>query len=84
MVDDLAAAFTEVWGRDATEATEITLDGFVGTQIVLAVPADADFGACATGRFMAWSEDGISGSRWFQGPGQIEEMGSWMSARRGS
>jgi hypothetical protein len=72
-VDDLAFALTNVLGWDATAPTEVTLDGFVGKQMVLTVPGDTDFSECVTGRFMAWSEDGISGSRWLQGPGQIQE-----------
>ena len=72
-VDDLATAFTNVVGWEATAPTDVALDGYAGKQLVLTVPVDTDFGACVTGRFMAWSEDGISGSRWLQGPGQIQE-----------
>ena len=39
-VDDLATAFADAWGTNATTPTEVTLDGFIGMQMVLTVPAD--------------------------------------------
>jgi hypothetical protein len=74
-VDDLATAFADVWGANATTPTEVTLDGFVGKQMVLTVPADVDFADCVTGHYMAW-RDTVGGDRSYQGPGQIQE--SWI------
>jgi hypothetical protein len=74
-VDDLATAFADVWGANATTPTEVTLDGFVGKQMVLTVPADVDFADCVTGHYMAWRDTG-HGDRSYQGPGQIQE--SWI------
>ena len=74
-VDDLATAFADAWGTNATTPTEVTLDGFVGKQMVLTVPADVDFADCVTERYMAWRDTG-GGDRWYQGPGQIQE--SWI------
>lgn len=74
-VDDLATAFADAWGTGATTPTDVTMDGFAGRQMVLTVPADADFADCVTGRYMAW-RDTSGGDRWFQGPGQIQE--SWI------
>jgi len=74
-VDDLATAFADVWGANATTPTEVTLDGFVGKQMVLTVPADVDFADCVTGHYMAWRDTG-GGDRSYQGPGQIQE--SWI------
>ena len=73
-VDDLATAFADVWGTNATTPTEVTLDGFVGKQMVLTVPADVDFADCFDGHYMAWHIGGADRS--FQGPGQIQE--SWI------
>ena len=74
-VDDLATAFAAAWETNATTPTEVTLDGFVGKQMVLTVPADVDFADCVTERYMAWRDTG-GGDRWYQGPGQIQE--SWI------
>ena len=74
-VDDLATAFAEAWGTNATTPTEVTLDGFVGKQMVLTVPADVDFADCINLRYMAW-RDTTGGVRLYQGPGQIQE--SWI------
>jgi hypothetical protein len=74
-VDDLATAFADAWGRNATTPTEVTLDGFVGKQMVLTVPVDVDFADCVSEHYMAWRDTG-GGDRSFQGPGQIQE--SWI------
>jgi hypothetical protein len=74
-VDDLADAFADAWGTNATTPTEVTLDGFAGKQMVLTVPADVDFADCVAERYMAWRDSG-GGDRWYQGPGQIQE--SWI------
>jgi len=74
-VDDLATAFADVWGADATSPTEVTLDGYAGKQMVLTVPEDVDFADCVAGNYMAWRDTG-GGDRLFQGPGQIQE--SWI------
>ncbi len=41
--------------------------------MVLTVPADADFSQCDQGHFQSWMDDG-NGYRWYQGPGQIEQL----------
>ncbi len=74
-VDDLATAFADAWGAGATAPTEVTLDGFVGKQMVLTVPADVDFADCVSEHYMAWRDTG-GGDRSYQGPGQIQE--SWI------
>jgi hypothetical protein len=74
-VDDLATAFADVWGADATTPTEVTLDGYEGKHMVLTVPAEVDFADCVIGHYMAWRDTG-GGDRSFQGPGQIQE--SWI------
>ena len=72
-VDDLANALKDAWGEDATVPSDVVLDGFSGKQMVLTVPADVDFSQCDESHFQSWMDDG-SGYRWYQGPGQIEQL----------
>jgi hypothetical protein len=72
-VDDLAAAFATVWGLGATAPVDVVLDGFAGKHMVLTVPTDVDLDGCDNGQFRAWMDNG-GGYRWYQGPGQIEEV----------
>jgi len=72
-VDDLANAFAEIWGSDATTPTDVMVDGFAGKQVVLTVPTDVNFADCVSGHFMSWRDSG-GGDRWYQGPGQIEQL----------
>jgi hypothetical protein len=72
-VDELATAFGTVWGTGATAPVDVVLDGFTGKHMVLTVPTDVDFADCDQEHFQAWM-DNVGGYRWYQGPGQIEEV----------
>jgi hypothetical protein len=72
-VDDLATAFATVWGPGATAPVDAVLDGFAGKHMVLTVPTDIDFADCDGGEFRGWS-DNTGCCRYYQGPGQIEEV----------
>ena len=72
-VDDLATAFGTVWGPGATAPVDVVLDGFAGKHMVLTVPTDVDFADCDQGEFRGWS-DNTGCCRYYQGPGQIEEV----------
>ena len=72
-VDDLATAFGTVWGPGATAPVDVVLDGFAGKHMVLTVPTDIDFADCDQGEFRGWS-DNTGCCRYYQGPGQIEEV----------
>lgn len=67
-VDDLTIALADVWGADATAPIDITIDGYVGKQMVLTVPTDVDFADCDNEQFHGWPD------RYYQGPGQIERL----------
>ncbi len=51
----------------------MVLDGFAGKHMVLTVPTDVDFADCDQGEFRGWMDNG-SCCRYYQGPGQIEEV----------
>lgn len=76
-VEDLTAAFSTIWGSNATAPVDVSIDGFEGKYMVLTVPTDADFAHCDSQHFAGWAEAGIPDSygpsRWYQGPGQILE-----------
>ena len=72
-VDDLATAFATVWGEGATTPVDAVLDGFAGKHMVLTVPTDVDLDGCHNEQFRGWEVNG-GGYRWYQGPGQIEEL----------
>jgi basic membrane lipoprotein Med (substrate-binding protein (PBP1-ABC) superfamily)/DNA-binding SARP family transcriptional activator len=71
-IDDLVAALTNSAGFAATEASDVTIDGYEGQRIDLIVP-DYNQDECRDGRFGLWTEagQGTGGpNRWAQGPGQ--------------
>jgi hypothetical protein len=79
-VDELATALAAQPMRDATAATDITLDGYSGKALELTVPADLGFDAatgfadCDEGGYRSWiSPDGLS-FREHQAPGQHDRL----------
>lgn len=69
-VDDLAAAFANVPALNATEATDVTVDGFHGQQIEFTVPDYTD-DECLDGRFALYQSPDFSGfgpNYWAQAP----------------
>jgi hypothetical protein len=69
-VDDLATAFANVPSLDATEATDVTVDGYHGKQIEFTVPDYTD-DECVDGRFALYQNPGnsaINPNYWAQGP----------------
>jgi hypothetical protein len=71
-VDQLATALANQRRRHGTTPTGVTLDGYAGEYVELAVPAHIDFGSCDGGRFNSWLSPG--GDREQQGPGQHDEL----------
>lgn len=69
-VDDLVAALSAQSLRDASPATDITVDGYAGKAIELTVPADLNFADCDAGEFRSWQEPTGGSARFHQGPGQ--------------
>lgn len=61
-VDAFVAALSAQGSRDASEPVDITLDGYAGKSITLAVPAGFDFTACDPGYGGSWDcgGDGMS------------------------
>jgi hypothetical protein len=79
-VDELVTALAAQPMRDATAATDITLDGYSGKALELTVPADLGFDAatgfadCDEGGYRSWiSPDGLS-FREHQAPGQHDRL----------
>lgn len=68
-VDEIVAALISQPMRNATPATEITVDGHPGMAVELTVPRDLDFADCDNGEFRSWVQGGDS-ARFHQGPGQ--------------
>ena len=72
-VDDLVAAFADVPALNATEPTDVTVDGFHGKQIEFTVP-DYTEDECIDGRFALWQDERHAGpgpqgpNYWAQGP----------------
>jgi hypothetical protein len=86
-VDDLAEALIEVPMRNATQPTEVSLDGFVGKYLEWSVPADiemdeqGDFPDCdltddGHRDFKSWTGtgNGWGTNRYHQGPGQVDRL----------
>lgn len=79
-VDDLAAALVDRPLRNATQPTDVTLDGYDGKYLEWSVPADLDFEDCDTAggepAFESWIGDlaGWGGDRYHQGPGQLDRL----------
>lgn len=72
-VDALVAALTAQATREATPATDITVDGYAGKAIELSVPSDANFADCDRGEFRSWTGAGDS-ARYHQDPGQKDRV----------
>ncbi len=71
-VDDLASAWANLPGFDATAASDITIDGFHGKQIEFTVP-DYNSEDCAYGDFKLLEAVG-GGAWWAQGPNQHNQL----------
>jgi hypothetical protein len=72
-VDDLASAWANMPGFDASTATQVTVDGFAGKYIEFTVP-DYDEDECADGTFRLLREVGGDGDYWAQGPNQQSRL----------
>ena len=72
-VDDLAAAWANLPGFDATEPIDVTVDGFAGKQVEFTVP-DYDEADCTYGMFRLLREAGGGGNYWAQAPNQHHEL----------
>ncbi len=69
-VDDLVAAFASVPALNATEPTDVTVDGYHGKQIEFTVP-DYTEDECIDGRFALLQDPGFAGqgpNYWAQAP----------------
>ena len=80
-VDEVVAALTTQASRDASDPTDITVDGYAGKTITVRVPDDAVFDECDDGNFGYWAtidaefgDDGVSPSRHAQAPGQTDTL----------
>ena len=71
-VDDLASAWANLPGFDATAASDITVDGFHGKQIEFTVP-DYTPSECSYGDFKLLNAVG-GGDWWAQGPNQHNKL----------
>jgi hypothetical protein len=72
-VDDLASAWADVRGIEATAVSDITVDGFHGKQIDITVPDYTDDG-CSGGKFRLWQEPPANHAIWAQGPHQHNQL----------
>jgi hypothetical protein len=79
-VDDLASAWANLPGFDATAAIDITVDGFHGKQVEFTVP-DYDETDCAYGMFRLLNQGGVD-AWWAQGPNQHNQL--WILDVNGS
>jgi hypothetical protein len=71
-VDDLASAWANLPGFNATAASDITVDGFHGKQVEFTVP-DYNKADCAYGSFKLLNAVG-GGDYWAQGPNQHHRL----------
>ena len=77
-VDEAIAALAAQASRDASEPSDITLDGYAGKAITLHVPHDVNFADCDSNLFSMFSDragtrpDAVG--RYAQGPGQVDEV----------
>jgi hypothetical protein len=71
-VDDLASAWANLPGFNATAASDITVDGFHGKQIEFTVP-DYNETLCSYGDFKLLEAEG-GGAYWAQGPNQHHQL----------
>jgi hypothetical protein len=72
-VEDLIQAFASQQGFHATAPTAISLAGFAGRYIELTIDAGLDFSRCDQGTVHSWI-DVKGNSRYYQGPGQVEQL----------
>jgi hypothetical protein len=68
-VDGLVAGLESQKSRHASAATDVTLDGFTGKFMEVAVPARIDLADCHDGQFRIWVDPTFEGARWLE-PGQ--------------
>jgi hypothetical protein len=79
-VGDLAGALAARQTRDATPATDVTVDGFGGKALQLTVSADLGFDTvdgfadCDEGGFRSWISPDGNTFREHQGPGQHDQL----------
>jgi hypothetical protein len=80
-VGDLVTALVAQPTRNATQPTDVTLDGYTGKYLEWSVPTAVDFATCDTdggqGYFQSWEGsviDGAGGPRYQQGPGQVDRL----------
>ena len=73
-VDDLASAWANLPGFNATAVSDITVDGFPGKQVEFTVPDyNKDGGDCPYGDFKLLEAVG-GGAYWAQGPNQHHQL----------
>ena len=72
-VDDLASAWANLPGFDATAPIDITVDGFHGKQVEFTVP-DYDEEECSNGGTASAGTDGGGADWWAQGPNQHNQL----------
>lgn len=77
-VEQLVAALGSQDSRDASEPTEVSIDGHAGFTMILHVPDDASFGSCDSGVFCTIARESVAREggcqRFHQGPGQIDKL----------
>ena len=71
-VDDLASAWANLPGFNATAVSDITVDGFHGKQVEFTVP-DYNRQDCPDGDFKLFESEG-GGAYWAQGPNQHHQL----------
>ncbi len=69
-VDDLADALASLEDFETREPADVTVSGFEGKRVAVTVPMDVDVrsSACAGGKYS------LSPMRWYQAPGQTDDM----------
>jgi len=83
--DELAEALAEVPLRNATEPTNVVIDGFPGKYLEWSVPTDIEmddegnFLECDKAEdgepyFQSWTGEGSASGRYQQGPGQVDRL----------
>jgi hypothetical protein len=72
-VDDLVAALVDRPLRNATQPSDVNLDGYRGKYLEWSVPADLDFFDCDGVSFKSWT-GAMRGDRYQQGPGQVDRL----------
>lgn len=72
-VDDLVVALQRVPHAHATKPVDATLGGVAGRYLELTIDPHQDFRTCDGGAFHIWI-DSRGNSRYYQGPGQVEQF----------